>query len=112
MPLSQTHGGLLPVDKVTAIKAAQARGEKAVMFVGDGINDGAALAQADVGVAMGSGMDVAIDTADVILTSSRLMNLGVLFDLAKRMDNNIGTESCHCDRNRCLIVKRLAHWVS
>ena len=38
---------------------------------------------------MGSGMDVAIDTADVILTSSRLTNLGVLFDLAKRMDNNI-----------------------
>ena len=88
LPLSQTHGGLLPVDKVTAIKAAQAHGEK-VMFVGDGINDGPALAQADVGVAMGSGMDVAIDTADVILTSSRLTNLGVLFDLAKRMDNNI-----------------------
>ena len=88
LPLSQTHGGLLPVDKVTAIKTAQARGEK-VMFVGDGINDGPALAQADVGVAMGSGMDVAIDTADVILTSSRLTNLGVLFDLAKRMDNNI-----------------------
>ncbi|MDN5591447.1 MAG: HAD-IC family P-type ATPase, partial [Lacticaseibacillus paracasei] len=88
LPLSQTHGGLLPVDKVTAIKAAQAHGEK-VMFVGDGINDGPALAQADVGVAMGSGMDEAIDTADVILTSSRLTNLGVLFDLAKRMDNNI-----------------------
>ncbi|TLF39077.1 heavy metal translocating P-type ATPase [Lacticaseibacillus zeae] len=88
LPLSQTHGGLLPADKVGAIKAAQARGEK-VMFVGDGINDGPALAQADVGVAMGSGMDVAIDTADVILTSSRLTNLGVLFDLAKRMNNNI-----------------------
>ncbi|MDE3316247.1 heavy metal translocating P-type ATPase [Lacticaseibacillus zeae] len=88
LPLSQTHGGLLPADKVSAIKAAQARGEK-VMFVGDGINDGPALAQADVGVAMGSGMDVAIDTADVILTSSRLTNLGVLFDLAKRMNNNI-----------------------
>ena len=88
LPLSQTHGGLLPADKVSAIKAAQARGEKA-MFVGDGINDGPALAQADVGVAMGSGMDVAIDTADVILTSSRLTNLGVLFNLAKRMNNNI-----------------------
>ncbi|KLI75374.1 MULTISPECIES: heavy metal translocating P-type ATPase [Lacticaseibacillus] len=88
LPLSQTHGGLLPADKVSAIKAAQARGEK-VMFVGDGINDGPALAQADVGVAMGSGMDVAIDTADVILTSSRLTNLGVLFNLAKRMNNNI-----------------------
>ncbi|ARY90292.1 MULTISPECIES: heavy metal translocating P-type ATPase [Lacticaseibacillus] len=88
LPLSQTHGGLLPADKVSAIKAAQAHGEK-VMFVGDGINDGPALAQADVGVAMGSGMDVAIDTADVILTSSRLTNLGVLFDLAKRMNHNI-----------------------
>ncbi|OLS07177.1 metal-transporting ATPase [Lacticaseibacillus casei] len=88
LPLSQTHGGLLPADKVSAIKAAQARGEK-VMFVGDGINDGPALAQADVGVAMGSGMDVAIDTADVILTSSRLTNLGILFNLAKRMNNNI-----------------------
>ncbi|RXT58252.1 heavy metal translocating P-type ATPase [Lacticaseibacillus chiayiensis] len=88
LPLSQTHGGLLPADKVSAIKAAQARGEK-VMFVGDGINDGPALAQADVGVAMGSGMDVAIDTADVILTSSRLTNLSVLFNLAKRMNVNI-----------------------
>lgn len=88
LPLSQTHGGLLPADKVQAIKTAQARGEK-VMFVGDGINDGPALAQADVGVAMGSGMDVAIDTADVILTSGRLTNLGVLFDIAKRMNNNI-----------------------
>ena len=47
------------------------------------------MAQADVGVAMGSGMDVAIDTADVILTNSRLTNLGVLFDLAKRMNRNI-----------------------
>ncbi|KMO48137.1 heavy metal translocating P-type ATPase [Lacticaseibacillus rhamnosus] len=88
LPLSQTHGGLLPADKVQAIKTAQARDEK-VMFVGDGINDGPALAQADVGVAMGSGMDVAIDTADVILTSGRLTNLGVLFDIAKRMNNNI-----------------------
>ena len=88
LPVSQTRGGLLPADKVKAIKAAQARGEK-VMFVGDGINDGPALAQADVGVAMGSGMDVAIDTADVILTNSRLTNLGVLFDLAKRMNRNI-----------------------
>ena len=88
LSVSQTRGGLLPADKVKAIKAAQARGEK-VMFVGDGINDGPALAQADVGVAMGSGMDVAIDTADVILTNSRLTNLGVLFDLAKRMNRNI-----------------------
>ena len=88
LPVSQTRGGLLPADKVKAIKAAQARGEK-VMFVGDGINDGPALAQADVGVAMGSGMDVAIDTADVILTNSRLKNLVVLFDLAKRMNRNI-----------------------
>ena len=88
LSVSQTRGGLLPADKVKAIKAAQARGEK-VMFVGDGINDGPALAQADVGVAMGSGMDVAIDAADVILTNSRLTNLGVLFDLAKRMNRNI-----------------------
>lgn len=74
-PLTLAYeSNLLPADKAKLIQAYQKAGHK-VGFVCDGVNDGPALAQADVGIAMGSGAEVAIETGDVILMRSNLERL-------------------------------------
>jgi len=79
---------VLPDGKAEAVRALQASGRR-VAFVGDGINDAPALAQADVGLAIGTGTDVAIESADVVLMSGDLRNVPNAIALSKATLANI-----------------------
>jgi Cd2+/Zn2+-exporting ATPase len=68
--ISRVHAGLLPEEKLEKLRLIRAE-QGAVMFVGDGINDAPVLAGADVGAAMGSGADAAIEAADVVFMTSQ-----------------------------------------
>lgn len=86
--LTEAHGHMLPEDKSEYIKGLQAKG-KIVAFVGDGVNDSPSLALAEIGIAMGSGTDVAIETSDVVLMNSDFSHLPHALGLAKATANNM-----------------------
>ncbi|WP_461240841.1 heavy metal translocating P-type ATPase [Paucilactobacillus sp. N302-9] len=81
--IDEVHAQLMPEQKVEFVKQFQAAG-RTVAFVGDGINDSPSIATADIGIAMGSGTDVAIETSDVVLMQSNFETLVHAFGLAKK----------------------------
>ncbi len=90
--LTKAYGHMLPEDKSAFIKKMQAKGH-IIAFVGDGVNDSPSLALADIGIAMGSGTDVAIETSDAVLMNSDFSRLphalGLTKSTARNMKQNI-----------------------
>ena len=86
--LTEAYGQLLPEDKAEFVKRRQAAGE-IVAFVGDGINDSPSLARADIGIAMGSGTDVAIETSNVVLMNGSFDRIPRALALAKATRRNM-----------------------
>lgn len=86
--ISNVISNVLPEDKAENIKRLQKSGKKVIM-VGDGINDAVALVQADVGIAMGRGTDVAIESADVVLMKDSIGDVATALELSKRTIKNI-----------------------
>lgn len=78
--ISEVRAGLLPQDKVAAIRGLQSDGHR-VLMVGDGINDAPALTQADLGIAIGAGTDIAIESSDVVLVGTRLTGVADARDI-------------------------------
>lgn len=86
--VNQVIAGVFPDGKADIVKNLQAQGEKVAM-VGDGINDAPALVQAEVGIAIGSGTDVAIDSADIVLMHSDLLDVVTAIRLSQATIKNI-----------------------
>ncbi|KST81091.1 putative cadmium-transporting ATPase [Lactococcus lactis] len=86
--ISQVYANLLPEDKAKIVQDYKLAGKK-VAFIGDGINDSPSIALADVGIAMSSGTDIAIETSDIVLMSYNFDNLSYAHSLAKSTRKNM-----------------------
>ncbi|MDO5041816.1 MAG: copper-translocating P-type ATPase, partial [Peptoniphilus sp.] len=88
LKIENIYSEVLPQDKEKIVRKEIERGEK-VIFVGDGINDAPSLARADIGVAIGAGTDIAIESADAVLIRSEMMDLVSAINLSKATIRNI-----------------------
>lgn len=86
--IADVQAGLLPQDKANIIAELQGQGE-VVLMIGDGVNDAPSLIQADVGMAIGAGTDIAMDSADIVLVKSRLTDAVAAVELGRAVVTNI-----------------------
>ena len=87
--ITNVIGEVLPDKKLEKVRKIQNQGTNNVLFVGDGINDAPAISQADVGVALGSGTDIAMESGDIVLIKSNLENVVAAIQLSKKVMTRI-----------------------
>lgn len=87
--IDNVKAGILPENKLDIVKQTQANNTKKVLFVGDGINDAPALTQADIGVAMGNGTDIAMESGDIVIMEGDLENVVAAVQFSKKVMRRI-----------------------
>ena len=87
--IDNVKAGILPENKLNIVKEIQANNTKKVLFVGDGINDAPALTQADIGVAMGNGTDIAMESGDIVVMEGDLENVVAAVQFSKKVMRRI-----------------------
>ena len=87
--IDNVRAGVLPENKLSIVKETQANHTKKVLFVGDGINDAPALTQADIGVAMGNGTDIAMESGDIVVMEGDLENVVAAIQFSKKVMRRI-----------------------
>ena len=87
--IDNVRAGVLPENKLDIVKETQANNTKNVLFVGDGINDAPALTQADIGVAMGNGTDIAMESGDIVVMEGDLENVVAAIQFSKKVMRRI-----------------------
>ena len=87
--IDKVEAGILPENKLDIVKGIQSNGSKKVLFTGDGINDAPALTQADIGVAMGNGTDIAMESGDVVVMEGDLENVVAAVQFSKKVMRRI-----------------------
>ena len=87
--IDNVKAGVLPENKLDIVKQAQANHTRKVLFVGDGINDAPALTQADIGVAMGNGTDIAMESGDIVVMEGDLENVVAAIQFSKKVTRRI-----------------------